>query len=1412
MSTQILTELPNIQYTGMDFEAVLAELQNIINNNPNWRENWTGFYSSEAGQMFLQLMAWVCDNLSTRQDVLLNESFLSTANKTKNKIRLLKQIGYQPDLAHSAQAALTIELNSVPEENVVITPEYSITSSLALRANRIARFSSEDINGETIVWEILPLVNGEPDYLGGVILKSGSTSYTTDKNDNTIYAVQGETQYKEFSASTADGPFVDLEESNIAADSIVVYTKSNAKKCQKVNSFVSTEAMDSSYPIPYIISVNDNGTLRIKFANKDTLADDRLLAAGTDISIFYRTTSGASGNISAEVINTTSYFVTYVNQTPIQGSIKNEIAAYNGTNAEELDSAVLNAPLTLRTLDRAVTVEDYDILLKKNANLLKAKTYSAANNPNDFYGLYGRFINPQEAFIFAIVNHDYSKIPSKEYNNFPWISLYKVPRLNEKYSFNNGENNVPVSMSETYYNLTLFENGKDARKFNNATILNIGSAFNEAVLENLDNGAFQLKISKETVDNVYFANIPYSLVTDSGYAKFYLTDLIDNREIVVDDNARFISQSSYKKEDTSDFVIDCIDIMNARYIIMALDNRTEMVIDLWENFEEGLPEEHYYVLWDNVPEGDLAPATDKRIQACYQRHGILQLVNSQIVAISNGSTSQSEAANVYTSNNAYQWFGLNVADPDNTAFIFDNPDYLRKDLIFTINNVTFKFPFSPKEGKDAISYKEIVEQLNEHFQNSDVVRVYEGGFWVTVKDNQTYDFSSLKADIVQTTNYTEGSYSYSYDMFIKTENKDWISEDGYITVSYQAVNADEMSPDVYGDVEYNGEYESFIHVVHNRDVVVDYKNLIGSRIKAVSYNNLAMLLDDPTNKEAAFFAIFSPMTGKDSSIQFMTDDIIEEGCGNFMRDFLGVTFNAQNASQKIVGQKKIYILTSTAEAGYKEDDNEPEYTNLPSSLSAGNLIFENSCMYNNYDFSNLYAFYKIADSNSIEIGSKYENFYYTGDEEIDNSLKDKLVYLTGTVLDEDGNVDVLNSNFEIKMTKKPVETNSFYAIVDDLGVRPCDRVEITTVNISKEFPNSAISFTLDNISSDNIIDVNLMGLSNGPDVVKAIQEAIIANDTLGDDEENIYQDYIDNINDVVSVSYDCLNQVVLRGLNKNNGNITFWYPGKFEEDDIRRTHQYLFGTSRTNTSFYKIYPPNLFAEENIVGLDEEGNFTDISYDEDGNIINEYFYYPAKGYPLVFDYRYLDVDGSGNIVSKTGDYYITYEPNDNRFYLVKTQDSLFPSTDFYLHFINDRSSEDFECDEKLINEYMNDKKISGMDLYLAKPYFRGYDIKAIVYYNANYSESTIKNAVETAVSRLCNIKNAEIGGYMSQAKIIKEVMACDGVENIAISFFGYDSTSGEASQIQLDAKFFEILHINDFEEGKHGILFNYELQG
>ena len=177
-----------------------------------------------------------------------------------------------------------------------------------------------------------------------------------------------------------------------------------------------------------------------------------------------------------------------------------------GTDAETIDDAALNGPLSLRTMDRAVTPEDYDIILSQNANIFKAKTYTATNQPNGFKSYYGRYINPQESFSIVLLNKNYEKVPASRYNDFPWIGLTKEPRLNEKYVFDVASYNTNVSYTENYYNFSIVLKNAITKNFRNAIVINCGSDFNNALYnsDGTENKYLKLKLSKKESKENFF--------------------------------------------------------------------------------------------------------------------------------------------------------------------------------------------------------------------------------------------------------------------------------------------------------------------------------------------------------------------------------------------------------------------------------------------------------------------------------------------------------------------------------------------------------------------------------------------------------------------------------------------------------------------------------------------------------------------------------------------------------------------------------------------------------------------------------------------------------------------------------------------------------------------------------------------
>ncbi len=89
----------------------------------------------------------------------------------------------------------------------------------------------------------------------------------------------------------------------------------------------------------------------------------------------YRYGGGARGNIAARAINNVL--------TPVAGldtgATFNLFAANSGADEESLDSARKRAPLALRARERAVTVEDFELLAQAAGNVKRAKTLPLAH-------------------------------------------------------------------------------------------------------------------------------------------------------------------------------------------------------------------------------------------------------------------------------------------------------------------------------------------------------------------------------------------------------------------------------------------------------------------------------------------------------------------------------------------------------------------------------------------------------------------------------------------------------------------------------------------------------------------------------------------------------------------------------------------------------------------------------------------------------------------------------------------------------------------------------------------------------------------------------------------------------------------------------------------------------------------------
>ncbi|MBI2278254.1 MAG: putative baseplate assembly protein [Dechloromonas sp.] len=102
----------------------------------------------------------------------------------------------------------------------------------------------------------------------------------------------------------------------------------------------------------YTVKVDENGNATVQFG--DGIHGARLPTGSGNVEARYRVGLGAAGNVKAEQISM------LLSRPPGLKAVTNPLPASGGTNAEAGDEARRNAPLRVRTLDRIVSLRDFE--------------------------------------------------------------------------------------------------------------------------------------------------------------------------------------------------------------------------------------------------------------------------------------------------------------------------------------------------------------------------------------------------------------------------------------------------------------------------------------------------------------------------------------------------------------------------------------------------------------------------------------------------------------------------------------------------------------------------------------------------------------------------------------------------------------------------------------------------------------------------------------------------------------------------------------------------------------------------------------------------------------------------------------------------------------------------------------------
>lgn len=365
--------LPQVDYTSRDYASIRDDLIALI---PNFTPQWTSRDANDFGIVLIELFSYLGDLLNYQIDRAANESYINTSTQRDTVLALAKLLNYSPNNVSPASGTVTFSNEGA---NPIIIPAGVKVST-----------ASDGIN-PSIVFTTQTAVS-----LTAIVGSVPGTGTTT--------AVQGE-QVTE-TIGTADGSanqyFALTNLGVITGGTISIVVGSLAyTKVQYIIDYAADDPVFSTF-------TDGSGTTYILFGDGDS---GRVPPNGSSISATYNysNTAGSLGNVAAGAIENVYDETNGVNLTSV--TVTNTDAFSGGADAESTDSIRVNAPAALRTLSRAVSLDDYGQLALQVSGVSKAIAIGTSFNVIVLYIAASGASASTQTFKTTVSDYFVNKIP-----------------------------------------------------------------------------------------------------------------------------------------------------------------------------------------------------------------------------------------------------------------------------------------------------------------------------------------------------------------------------------------------------------------------------------------------------------------------------------------------------------------------------------------------------------------------------------------------------------------------------------------------------------------------------------------------------------------------------------------------------------------------------------------------------------------------------------------------------------------------------------------------------------------------------------------------------------------------------------------------------------------------------------------
>lgn len=330
-------------YAARDFETIRADMfRRLQTALPEWEPHESNFET-----IVLEIIAAAGDVMNFYIDRMAAESFVQTAVTRESILNLAAMFGYVPTPQTAATGNVTF--TKAAGQGDVFVPAGT-------------QVYAQPTGGEAIVFETV-------------------ADHLIDLAAEDIAVAEGQTVSQEaVGASTgAERQAFPLFHQNVIKDSVRVFTQDGPVDSSTgqptLNEWTSVDRLIDAefFQRAFVVMVDEHDVSYVGFGDS---VSGQIPTIGSPILVTYRYGVGAAGNVAAGAITGLVDAGTLASQIAV---VTNSVAMSGGADAETLESMRRNIPKSLRSLDRAVTVEDYGSLPLRVGGVAKANATASTS-------------------------------------------------------------------------------------------------------------------------------------------------------------------------------------------------------------------------------------------------------------------------------------------------------------------------------------------------------------------------------------------------------------------------------------------------------------------------------------------------------------------------------------------------------------------------------------------------------------------------------------------------------------------------------------------------------------------------------------------------------------------------------------------------------------------------------------------------------------------------------------------------------------------------------------------------------------------------------------------------------------------------------------------------------------------------